>query len=280
MGFFSDLLRGVMRISHNEVDLVTERGHVNRLAFELNRKLLHRRFFAVNQEGAFAVTDLAVPGQEFALIGMGGEAVDGVDGSADRDILSEQIEMAGAIDDVAGRGAGSGKSDEDDGGFLAPEIVTQMVTDAAASTHARTGHDHGTAADAVDGDGIGRFPGEMELRQFQRVAAISEQGGYFWAEAFGVTGENLGGGDRHGGVEEHLDARRQFAAINALTQDKEKFLRPIKGEGRDNDVAAARQSGGNRLKEFCDRLVEGAVVAVAVGGLHHDKVGLGRRHRG
>ena len=61
-----------------------------------------------------------------------GEAVDGVHARVDRDLLLKDAHLIGTVDDGTGQRAFSGKTHEDQRACLFPQVVAQMVQNAAA----------------------------------------------------------------------------------------------------------------------------------------------------
>ena len=109
----------------------------------------------------------------------------------------------------------------------------------------------------------------MQPRQGKRVAATFEQRSNIGLVAFRMALENLGGGNRHRRIEKDLHRRIKAIALDALAKEEQNFLCPLKREGRDNDVAAARKRILDRLIEFLHRCLERSVQAVAIGRFHH-----------
>jgi len=114
----------------------------------MRRELPHYIFFAVNQERAFRA-GLLLPSQQLRLVGMGGETIDGVDASPNRNILTENVHLLGAVDNKAPESPGGCVADEYNARILAAEIVPEVVAHAAAGAHTRAGHDNGPAGYAV-----------------------------------------------------------------------------------------------------------------------------------
>ena len=125
------------------------------------RELPHDVFFAVNKERTFRA-GLLLPSQQLRLVGMGGETINGVDASPNRNILAENVHLLGAVDNSARESPNGCVADEHDARILATEIVLEVVAHAAAGAHARAGHDDGPAMDAVYRNGFGGLPREMQ----------------------------------------------------------------------------------------------------------------------
>ena len=107
---------------------------------KLCRELLHGAVFAVNKERALRAS-LLLPRQQLCLVGVGGEAVDGVDACSDGDILTEDCHMFGTVDDAACERPNGGVADKHDARILTTKIVLEVVADATAGAHSRAGYD-------------------------------------------------------------------------------------------------------------------------------------------
>lgn len=100
--------------------------------------------------------------EELRLIGVGGETINGVDASPNRNFFAENNHLLGAVDYAAGESPNSCVADKYDARILATEVVLEVVAHAAAGAHARAGHDDGSAMDTVDRNGLGGLPREMQ----------------------------------------------------------------------------------------------------------------------
>ena len=99
------------------------------------RKLPHDVFFTVNKERTFCA-GLLLPSQQLRLVGMGGETINGVDASPNRNILTENVHLLGAVNNLARKSPNGCVADEHDLEFLATEIVLEVMAHAAAGAHA------------------------------------------------------------------------------------------------------------------------------------------------
>ena len=89
----------------------------------------------MNKERALRA-GLLLPRQQLSLVGMGGETINGVNASPNRDILAEDIHLFGAIDNAARESPIGCVADEYDTRILATEIVLEMVPYTAPGAHA------------------------------------------------------------------------------------------------------------------------------------------------
>src|ERR1700722_10331706 len=74
-------------------------GHLDSRVGKACSELPHGVFFAVNEKRARRA-GLLSPSQQLRLVGMGGETVDGVDASPNRNILAENAHLFGAVDNI------------------------------------------------------------------------------------------------------------------------------------------------------------------------------------
>src|ERR1039458_8846865 len=102
---------------------------------------------------------------------MGGETINGVDASPNRNILTENVHLLLAVDNAARESPNGCVADKHDARILATEIVLEVVAHAAAGAHARAGHNDGAAMDVVYRNGFGGVTREMQSRQSKRVVS-------------------------------------------------------------------------------------------------------------
>ena len=205
-------------------------------------ELLHYRFFTMDKERRLASPDAAAPCEQLPLVGVSGKSVDRMNRAADWNLFTEEPHMLGAIDDLPCNRTRGSKTNEDDRGFSAPQIVSQMVTDPASRTHARTRHDDSAASYSVNGNRIGRVACEMQIRYAEWVAAFAKQTRDRRIEAFAMAREDLGCRDCHRRIEEDLHGGRQLATLHTLVQDVENFLSALERGSGNDDVAAPREA--------------------------------------
>src|SRR5664279_1105640 len=124
-------------------------------------ELPHGVFFAVDKECTFRA-GLLLPSQQLRLVGVGGETINGIDASPDRNILAENVHLLLAVDNTARESPNGRVADKHDARILATKIVLEVVAHAAAGAHARAGHDDGPAMDAVYRNRFGCLPREMQ----------------------------------------------------------------------------------------------------------------------
>ena len=101
---------------HLQFEYLMQMGRFDPALSELRPKRLHRLGLTMNQEGHLVSTDAIVPCDEFGLIGMRGEAIDGVDVRPDRNVFAENADASRAVDDTAGESALGCKAHEHNAG--------------------------------------------------------------------------------------------------------------------------------------------------------------------
>ena len=157
-----------------------------------------------------------MPLQQLALVGMGGKAVDGVNGRAHRHILAEQPDMRCAIDDPPSGRALRCVADKDNRGVRVGKIVPQMMADASARRHAGTRHDDGAGCDAIDGHGFVARAAHFQARKTEWVPMRGKKRGELVVVGFRMPFKNIRRGRRQRRVHEHRCLRRDAAVVHRL----------------------------------------------------------------
>src|SRR5262249_36812905 len=112
-------------------------------------------FFAVDQKHSRARRRQRVkPAQQVGLSGVPAEAVEGMHGGADGDLLAEDHDRFIAIRELPAQRAGTLITHKEDCRLWPCEAVSQVMQDSAAGAHARTGHDHEWSVQKVKRLGI------------------------------------------------------------------------------------------------------------------------------
>ena len=199
---------------------------------------------------------------------MGRQAADREDARLHRILFAEQAHCLCAIDDAPTERAGRLESHEHEGAFGPRDVVAQVVPDAPAFAHAARRDDHGAGAHRVDLHGIGEVFGEVDARP-----ALA------FEVPVGMACRDLRGGERHGRID--VQVVHRHASLAAKVGDEmQHFLGAPHGEGRDHHVAlAAAQGVVQRIGKLVHGLRQALVLAIAVGRLHQQHVGLRDRRR-
>ena len=207
---------------------------------------------------------------------MGGEAADGVHPGLHRQVVAEHADALGAVDDLAADGAGGLEADDHQpgGGFL--EVVAEVVDDAPTVAHTGAGDDDRPAVDAVDGHGLLHGAGHAQHRQV--LAGVAAGGLVEHLEVVGVERlarpvVELGDFDRHGAIEEHQLLAQAPLVVEHAEVVEDLLAAPHRERG-DQHVAAVGVGLLQHAGELLQGLLQGTMVAVAVGALHQHQVGL------
>ncbi len=131
---------------------------------------LHGFHLAMNKKGALGIASPGVPVEQFLLIGMGGEAADGVDFCVDLDFLLQHSDHFRTLDNLAGQRTLGRITDKNHRSFPAPEVVAEVVADPAAGAHAGTGNDD-RAPNMLQGHGLGGVADDFQPGQLKGIAA-------------------------------------------------------------------------------------------------------------
>lgn len=206
----------------------------------------------------------AGPIEEFGLARVGREAANGVDLGADGDGFAEDADHGCAFDEFAAEGAVGLVADDDDVDALAPEVVLEVVKDAAAGAHARAGDHDGGALMVVDGFGLFGGGGEAGVLVIEEEAVVAQDGLGFVVEQARIRAVELAGFVGHGAIEEDGEPGHA-AGLGEFAKEVEHGLCAADGEGGDEDLLFLPDCFFDDGGEFVDGLGEWAVVAVAVG---------------
>ena len=229
----------------------------------------------MNEIGDFGVAGLFVPGEQIFLVGMGGEAADGIDGGIDADFFAEDLDDSGAVDDPPRQRASRGVADEHHAAAPVPQVVFEVMPHPPAGAHAGASHDDSAAVDAVDGHRFRSLPSVVQAGKAERVLALLDQREGTAVEAVGIVLEDFGGRDRHRRVEKDVQPRMDLALLQPLAQKIENLLGALQRKGGNDDIAAPRHRRIDGVVEFPHRGFQLLVQAIAIGGFHHH--GVGRR---
>lgn len=166
-------------------------------------------------------------------------------------------------------------ADEHDAGFGAPEVLFEVMEDATGVAHAGAGHDEAGSWEIVEGAGLIGGGGEVEGRDISEGMVIEVKCEGLGVVEVGMGFVEAGGLDGHGAVE--IDRKgADGAGVEEACKGVEDELGAADGEGWDEEFAVTLSGGGDDFIELGERLDEGPVVVIAVGGLEKDEVALGR----
>ena len=219
------------------------------------------------------------PAQQAVPVGMGGEAVEVDDPGPDGDLLTEELDRFDAVQQAAAQRALALVAHKDHGGLLPPQVVLEVVADAARVAHAGGRDDDLGHLVHVQGLGLFAGLGDVEAGELEKGAALQSLNGLLVQIAVEIAGENFGGLACQGRVHIHREAgdRLHHALLLHLTDEIQQFLGAAHRKGGDDHIAAPAQgviNDGGQLFGVL-RILLHIVVPVAVGALGEDVVGLG-----
>ena len=217
------------------------------------------------------------PLQKVVPVGVGGQALEVDDLGPDGDILAKELDRFGPLQQPPAQGALPLIAHEHHGALGPPEVVLQVVADAAGVAHAGGGDDNFGGLVVVEGPGLLGALGEGEAGEGKEVfAPLNDGDGFVIQIALQVAGVDLGGLRGQGGVHIYLEAGQglnQPVPLD-LPQVVEQLLGSPYREGGNDDIAAF---GEDLVDEVCQSpgvALRGFVIPVAVSGLHDHIVGL------
>ena len=224
--------------------------------------------FAVDEEDAFfRAGDGVVVGEEFVVVGVTGEGVEGFDFGIDLEFVAEDGDVFVAFTEFPTEGVFGAVADKQDHVFVVGDVVPEVVEDATGLGHAGGGDDDGGAFEGVEGFGFVDAADEAEAFKAKGVVAHEDGIADVFAEVFEVEAEDFGGADGEGAVDVGGDGF-DAAFVDELVEFEKELLGAFDGEGGDDDPCA---TAADAVDDFAD-VVGGVggvfVFAAAVGGLH------------
>ena len=221
--------------------------------------------------------EAADPLQQMIPVGVGGQTGEIDDAGVDGDLLTEELDALGALQQTAAQRALTLIAHKDHGGLGAPQIVLQVVANAAGIAHAGGGDDDLGALVGVQGLGLLGRLGQGQAGEGEQVlSALYHFDGLLVQITPQITGVDLGGLGGQRTVHHHLEVGDglDHALVLDLAQEIEKLLSAAHGEGGDDDVAASGEHIVNEGGQCLGIALGGRVVTIPVGGFHDDVVGL------
>ena len=216
------------------------------------------------------------PVDEAVLIRVAALASQHINAGVDLNRLAEQLDLLGAVHQTAAQRAVALIAHKQHGAFLAPQVVLQVVTDAAGIAHAAGGDDHLGLLVHIQGLGIVRGDRQAQVGAGDGVDALLEQlQGFLIGALVGVLLEHIGGFHGQGAVHVHREVvvALDEAVLLDVADEVQKLLGAAHRKAGDDHVTALIQRGLDDLRQVADIIRRGAVGAVAVGGFHDHIVG-------
>ena len=217
------------------------------------------------------------PLDEMIVIGVGRQALKVDDLRLDGDLLAEELDLFNAVEQSAAQRAGRLESNEHDRAVRTPEVVLQMVADAAGVAHTGGGNDDLGRRVHVQHLGLLARLDQVKVREGEHVRAVLHKLERLLIKiAVQVAAEYSRRRLGKGRVDVHREVRRRLdeLLILDLADKVQKLLRAAHSERRNHNVAALAERFVDDLGKLVGIAPDLGVVAVAVGRLHHDVVGL------
>ena len=194
-----------------------------------------------------------------------------------RDVIAQDAHPFGAVLNGVAEGAYRLISHKEDGAFVAPQIVLQMVADTSRLAHAAGGNDHLGTGVLVDHTAVIRRDADAQSLKPDGVdAGVYEVLCLLVVVHLPHFGKDVGGFNGKRAV--HHDGKSVVSFYLALlldATDKVKdLLRASHRKGGDHHVAAAVQRVLNDARKVILRAARDVVHAVGIGAFHHDVIGI------
>ena len=242
------------------------------------RPLLGVALPAVHHEDAVgAVVKGVQPAHQPYAVGVRTRVPQYFDTGVYRDVVAEDAHPLGAVLDGVPEGAYRLITHKEDGAFVTPQIVLQMVTDTPRFAHAACGDDDLGAGVLVDHTAVFRRDGNAKPLKTDGVhPLVDEVLGFLVVVHFTHFGKDVGGFNCKRAV--HHDGETvvplDFAFFLDVADEVKDLLRAPYRKGRDHHVAAAVQGGLDDAREVVLGVARLGVNAVGVGAFHHDVIRL------
>ena len=217
------------------------------------------------------------PAQQPLLIRVAAHAGQDGDLGVHGDLVAEDLHTLGAVVQLAAERADCLIAHEQHRALRPPEVILQMVADAAGVAHAARGEDDLRRLVGVERHGVFLRDGGVQVVKIQRVdAAADERAGLVVEKARVRLQKDARGlvGERAVHIHGEVRVAVHHAGVLDLANEIQQLLRAADGERRDDDVAALAERFVDDLGKLVGIAPDLGVVAVAVGRLHHDVVGL------
>ena len=219
-------------------------------------------------------TEAFGPAEQVGTIGVGREAADGVDLRVDVDGFAGDAHGLGAVDDAASQRAVRLVTHEDDVIVGVPDAVFEVMDDAPAVAHTAAGHDY-AEAEVIDGLRLLARGNVADVLAGEGIAAVAAIGLDLLRHQIEMIFVKFADLDAHRRVEEH-----RHAATHALAAQQFQLVHDALGavddEGGDEHLAFLfGEDVLHQRLEFVASLLIVFVLAIAVGGLDDDVIGVG-----
>ena len=247
-------------------------GRKAQLAHRLGK---HRRHLpvAVDHEHVLGLglLEMADPVQQMVVVGVGAEALEIHHLGPDGHVLAEQLHGGSPVQQGPAQGARRLEAHEHHGAVRPPQVILQMVADAARVAHAGGGDDDLGGVVLVQGLGLVHGLRQVQAREVEHMGAVLHQLQSVLVQiAPQIAAENGGGALGQGTVHVHGEIRHggHQALILDLPDEIQQLLGAAHGKGGNHHVAALAQGLVDDLGQLAGIAPHLGVVAVAIGALH------------
>jgi len=241
--------------------VVLELGHLVRLAVD------EESLFAMGHEGFEEAS-------EFVAVGVGTEAVEHFDLCFTFVFFSEDSDVGLAFDEPSAEGVGGLEADDEDGVFVAADVVFEVMADATGFAHAAGGDDDAGVSAAVDFLAVLDIADVVAVVGAEDVSCLPLELARVRIEEFGMKAKDFGGVDGEGAVDEGGDLGDQPLLLE-LVQEIDDHLCSADAEGGDDDLAATGDCVVHNFGELSLEVGAGGMEATAVGAFGDEVVARG-----
>ena len=215
------------------------------------------------------------PGQQAVPVGVTRKTGELADLCLHLDGLAEQFHVGGTFDQGAAQRSDGLITDKQNRTFRPPQVVLQVVADAACLAHAAGRDDDLGHPVGVDHPGFIAGHADPQPRELDGIDALRQKGAGLLIEAVGVgILENAGRLDGKGAVD--VDGEIPVAGDETFFLDFpdeiEQLLGAAHRKAGDDHIAAPVKGALQDLRQLTHIVRPRAVGAVAVGGLHKDVI--------
>lgn len=222
----------------------------------------------MDEENAFfGAGDAVVVGDEFVVVGVAGEGVEGFDFRVDLEFVAEDGDVFVTFAEFPTERVFGAVADEEDHVFAVGDVVAEVMEDAAGLGHAGGGDDDGRAFEGVESFGLFDATDEAEAFEAEGVVAHEDGVADVFAEVFEVEAEDFGGANGEGAVDVGGDGF-DAAFVDELVEFVEELLGAFDGERRDDDAGATAADAIDDFTDVVRSVGSVFVFAAAVSGLH------------
>ena len=186
------------------------------------------------------------------------------------DLVTEDLHALGTVVQLAAERADRLITHEQHRALRPPEVILQMVPDAAGVAHAARGEDDLRRFVVVERHGVLFRDGGVQVVKIQRIdAAADERAGLVVEKARVRLQKDARGlvGERAVHIHGEVRVAVHHAGVLDLADEIQQLLRAADGERRDDHVAAAVERALDAVRERGQIVHARAVAAVAVGRL-------------